>query len=85
MTKNNFDFWTTYDNLCSSLRQANKNAIADELKKVQGYATGMSDGWFDFLFAFEKIIQDNSTILNNEEKSVADDLIIKLKTSLNNR
>ena len=85
MTKNNFDFWVTYDNLCTSLRHANKNVIVDRLKEAQMCATGMTDGWFNFLFAFEKVIQDNTTVLSNEEKMVADDLILKLKASLNNR
>ena len=85
MTKDNFNFWAVFDNLCVSLRQADKKAIADDLKEAQKYATGMTDGWHDFLNAFEKVVKDNETVLNKEEKSIADDLIFKLKKSLKDR
>lgn len=85
MTKNNFDFWEAYDNLCKSLVQADKKVISDNLKKVQMYANGMTDGWFDFMEGFEKVINDNRTALSNEEKNTADDLLFKLKKSLTDR
>jgi hypothetical protein len=85
MIKNNFDFWTAYDNLCKSLIQANKNSIADSLKKAKMYANGLTDGWFDFMNAFEKTITDNQTFLSIDEKNTAFDLLIKLKKSLTNR
>jgi len=82
MTKNNFDFWATYDNLCKSLILADKKPIADSFKKAQMYATGMTDGWFNFMDAFEKAIKDNQTYLSADEKNAADDLLFKLKKSL---
>lgn len=46
------------------------------------YANGMTDGWFDFMARFEKVIDDNRTSLSIEEKNTADDLLFKLKNHL---
>lgn len=84
MTKT-FDFWADYDNLYKSLILADKKVIADSLKTAQMYATGMTDGWFDFMNAFETAINDNRGSLSIEEKSVAEDLLLKLKKQLTNK
>lgn len=85
ITKEPYDFWLTYGNLCDSLERANKKPIADSLKEIQKYANGLTDGWFDFLNSLDKVIKDNETLLNAEEKDIAADLLFKLKKSLKNR
>lgn len=85
MTKNISDFWVAYDDLCKSLIVADKKSIAANLKEVQKYANGMTDGWFDFMAGFEKVINHNRASLSIEEKNTADNLLFKLKKSLTDR
>ncbi len=84
MINNTLDFWTAYENLCKSLMEADKKIIADSLKKAQMYVNGMTDGWFDFMDAFEKTIQANQASLNIEEKNTAHALLGELKKSFTN-
>ena len=49
------------------------------------YATGLTDGWFDFMTAFEKTLKDNQSSFSNGEKHIAEDLLSKLKKHLADR
>ena len=80
-----FDFWAEYENLCKSLILADKKVIADSLKTAQMYATGLTDGWFDFMTAFEKTLKDNQSSFSTGEKHIAEDLLSKLKKHLADR
>lgn len=49
------------------------------------YATGLTDGWFDFMTAFEKTLKDNQSSFSTGEKHIAEDLLSKLKKHLADR
>ena len=85
MTRNKFDFWTSYDDLCNLLILANKKSIAGDLKKAQLPLNGLTDGWYLFLEGFEKAIRENETFLDERERNIADDLLSKLRKSLSDR
>ena len=80
-----FDFWLEFDNLCKSLILADKKVIADSLKTAQMYATGLTDGWFEFMNTFEKTLHVNQSSLSIEEKNTAENLLLKLKKHLAER
>ena len=80
-----FNFWQDYDRLCNSLVELDKKVIAEDLKKVKLYVNGLTDGWFDFMLEFENVIKENYEDLSVEKKNIADNLLLELKKSLDNR
>jgi hypothetical protein len=76
------EYWPAFDELCAKLKKNNKLELVNELRKVQLYANGLTDGWFDFLQAFENAIKDKENILDNDEKKLVKSLIITLKQVL---
>ncbi len=79
------DYWMFFDKLCITLEKNDKNELFEELRDAQRYANGLTDGWFDFLKAFEGVIINNKNIMNNEENKLATSLISTLKQVLKKR
>jgi len=74
------EYWSQYDELCRSIL-ANGNQLAyDELKKAALYVNGMTDGWFEFLIAFETALENHK--LTDEQNKTARLLIDVLRSRL---
>lgn len=79
------DYWEIFDELIELLKHDKQDDIILELKDVQKYVNGLTDGWYEFKFAFEKCLQENRAILTKEQIDIADFLIKTLKKYLINR
>jgi hypothetical protein len=79
------DYWKLFDELISLLNSDNKEEISAELKDAQKYVNGLTDGWYEFKFAFEKVLQSNRVKMTSEQTEVADFLMVTLNKSLKNR
>ena len=79
------DFWEIFDELIDLLHSEKKAMIIDEFKDAQKYVNGLTDGWYEFKFAFEKSLISNRQHMTAEQKEIADFLITTLNKSLTNR
>lgn len=79
------DYWKIFEKLIELLRADNQDEIILELKEAQKYVNGLTDGWFEFKFAFEKCLQLNRTKITTDQADIADFLIKTLNNSLKNR
>jgi hypothetical protein len=79
------DFWKIFDELIALLHSDKKIMIIDEFKDAQKYVNGLTDGWYEFKFAFEKSLKSNRQHLTAEQNEIADFLIATLNKSLTNR
>lgn len=76
------EYWNQFDELCKSIL-LNGNQIAyDELKNAKLYVNGMTDGWFEFVIAFEKVLDKHK--IPNEDLKTARILIDVLRNRLEN-
>ncbi|MCK0136178.1 hypothetical protein [Arenibacter sp. S6351L] len=74
------DYWKKFDILCSDLKADGKQTLIDELRKAQSYVNGLTDGWYDFLNAFEKALKTHK--LEGKTQQLAIELIETLKNRL---
>lgn len=79
------DFWKIFDELIDLLHSDKKTIIIDEFKDAQKYVNGLTDGWYEFKFAFEESLKSNRQHLTAEQNEIADFLIMTLNKSLTNR
>jgi len=79
------DYWKIFDELIDLLYLDNKTMIIDEFKDAQKYVNGLTDGWYEFKFAFEKSLKTNRQHLTSEQYEIADFLLTTLNKSLTNR
>lgn len=79
------DFWKIFDELIALLHSDKKTSIINEFKDAQKYVNGLTDGWYEFKFAFEKSLASNRQHLSLEQNEIADFLIMTLNKSLMNR
>lgn len=79
------DYWKIFDELISLLNIDDQLEIVSEFKDAQKYVNGLTDGWYEFKFAFEKSLKSNSQNMTNEQNQIADFLLSSLTKSLNNR
>ncbi len=84
-TKTWEEYWELFDKLIDSLKKEQKNDCVIEFLQLQKYATGMTDGWFDFLEAFEIAIIKHESLLTIQQVEIADYLTKSLRESLTNR
>jgi len=84
-TKTWKEYWELFDKLIDSLNKEKKDGCVEEFRQAQKYATGMTDGWFDFLEAFEIAIIKYESLLTIQQREIADYLTKSLRESLTNR
>ena len=70
--------------LYSNIEKKNE-LIAQQLRQIQSYINGLTDGWYDFLTSFKKIVSDNFNNIALEDLELADLLIATLENSLKSR
>ncbi len=79
------DYWKLFDDLIGLLDSDNNKEIAEEFKDAQKFVNGLTDGWYEFKFAFERALQSNRINMTAEQTNIADFLIMTLSKSLRNR
>lgn len=79
------DYWIIFDELIEYLTSDNKSEIIVEFKEAQRYVNGLTDGWYEFKFALEKVINSNKQNMTKEQNQIADFLLTTLTKSLTNR
>jgi hypothetical protein len=79
------DYWALFDKLIDKLSAEKKDQIVAELKNAQRIVNGLTDGWYEFKFAFEKSLKSNRSMMTQDQLEIADFLILSLNKSLKNR
>ena len=79
------DYWKTFDLLLDNLSQSGRDEIVAELKAARRHVNGMTDGWFDFKAAIEKILKSNQTKMTINQVMMLHDLIESLTDALTRR
>jgi len=79
------DYWRKFDELIELLKADSKIEIIAEFKEAQKSVNGLTDGWFEFKFAFEKVIKSYRQEMTDEQTYIAVFLISTLDKSLTNR
>jgi len=79
------DFWNIFDVLIELLNSNNQTDIVSDLKNAQKCVNGLTDGWYDFLTAFEKIIIIYKLKLTAEQMNISNFLIETLNKVLTRR
>lgn len=79
------DYWKIFDELIEQLLSKHKSEIIAEFKDAQKYVNGLTDGWYEFKFAFEKVLNSNRQNMTEEQNQIADFLLTTLNKSLTNR
>lgn len=79
------DYWKIFDELMELLNFDNKGEIIVEFIDAKKYVNGLTDGWYDFKFAFEKTLEVNRKNLTKEQTHIADFLLSEINDSLTNK
>ncbi|MCB0428980.1 MAG: hypothetical protein H6585_03510 [Flavobacteriales bacterium] len=79
------DYWKIFDELIDLLNSDGKTEISSKLRDAQKHNNGLTDGWYEFMFAFERVLKSDRQIMTKEQWEIADFLINELKKSLKNR
>lgn len=79
------NYWEIFDELINLLYLENKTSIIEEFNEAHKYVNGLTDGWYEFKFAFEKSLNTNRAHLTVEQNEIADFLLTTLDNSLTNR
>lgn len=53
--------------------------------KAQKYVNGLTDGWYEFKFSFEKVLKSNRQNMTKEQNEIAEFLFTTLNRTLTNR
>lgn len=76
------EYWVIFDKLINLLKSDNKINIVEEFLDAQRFVNGMTDGWFEFKFAFEKSLNLFRVFMTEEQNNIADFLLATLNKSL---
>ena len=79
------DYWKIFDELIEQLTSENKIEIVAEFEEAQKYVNGLTDGWYEFKFAFQKSLNSNKQNMTEEQYQIAEFLLTTLNKSLMNR
>lgn len=79
------DYWKIFDDLIEQLAIENKTQIIAEFKDAQKYVNGLTDGWYEFKFSFEKSFQSNRKNMTEEQNRIATFLLTTLNDVLKNQ
>ncbi len=79
------EYWKLFDELIDLLEKSNQTTIISEFKDAQKYVNGLTDGWYEYLYVFEKSLKSNRRNMTKDQTEIADYLIKYIKNSLRNR
>jgi len=69
------DYWEVFDKLIDLLNEDNKAEIILEFKDAQKFVNGLTDGWYEFKFAFENALKSNRQKMTIEQNHIANFLL----------
>ena len=64
------DFWDIFDKLIDLLMSENKVDVAFDFKNAQKCVNGLTDGWYDFMIAFDRTLNSNKERITDEEWNI---------------
>ena len=76
------DYRKIFDEMIDLLNKENKAGIILEFQNAQRLINGLTDGWYEFKFAFEKTLGSNRQNMTDEQIHIADYLLSELNKSL---
>jgi hypothetical protein len=79
------DYWLLFDRLIDKLNTERNDQLIAEFKNAQRFVNGLTDGWYEFKFAFEKSLNSNRDMMTQDQLEIADFLILSLSKSLKNK
>jgi len=79
------NYWKIFDELIELLKADNQKKIISEFIEAQKYVNGLTDGWYEFKFAFEKTLKTYRQNMTEEQKHIANILLTNLNEYLSNR
>ncbi|WP_104421888.1 hypothetical protein [Neolewinella xylanilytica] len=79
------NYWQKFDELIDLLKKDNKHHVVDELKDAQLYVNGLTDGWYNFMEAYDNIIKFRKQELTEHQLNISSVLSKKLKDWLSDR
>lgn len=78
------EYWELYQLLYFNIKKENE-LLARQLKQIQLYANGLTDGWYNFLTSFKEVISENSNNIKSDDFILANLLITTLENYLKSR
>ena len=79
------DYWNLFNELIELLKSDNKTEIIVDFKNAQKYVNGLTDGWYEFKFSFEKSINANRQNMTEQQNEIAAFLLTTINKTLTNR
>lgn len=79
------DYWNIFDELIDLLKKEQKTSIVDGFKEAQKYVNGLTDGWYEYKFAFEETLESNKENMTKEQIDISEFLMRTLNDVLNRR
>ncbi len=76
------DYWKLFDELISLLKAQEKDACVADFIHAQRTVNGLTDGWFDFLDEFERMITKHRHHMTNDQLEIANCLAETLRKTL---
>lgn len=76
------EYWGLFDKLIELLNKDNQITIAKSFKESQAFVNGLTDGWYEFKFAFQKTFETNRSRMKKEQLDLAESLMIGLNRIL---
>jgi len=79
-----FDYWKVFDELIEKLNDDQKFEISEAFNEAKKCLNGLTDGWYEFKFSFEKTLSSNSHNISEEQQQIAHFLLTTLNKHLDN-
>lgn len=79
-----FDYWKVFDELIEKLNADQKFEISEAFNEAKKCLNGLTDGWYEFKFSFEKTLSSNSHNMSEEQQQIAHFLLTTLNKHLDN-
>lgn len=79
------EYWAKFDRLCEELERSGRSDIARALRDAELRVTGLTDGWHDFIDAFDQVLRQKGEFLSPEQSITARALFRDVKRALRGR
>ena len=79
------DYWKIFDQFIEELNAKSQIDIAIEFIDAKKCINGLTDGWFDFIFAIERVIIKHKNNLTAEQTNISNFLLEVVNKYLMNK
>ncbi len=76
------EYWKLFDQLILLLSEDNQTALAKEFNDSRQYLNGLTDGWYEFKFAFERTFELNKSKMNQKQFAISNVLLNGINKAL---